>query len=112
MTNKRRLGALMEPIIEGIIRFCGISAILFVLGIFFFVFREGADFLINKLDVKQFLTSIEWYPDSPSNKRYGILALMVGTASVTVVSMMIAVPFGVGAAIFISEFCGPKLKRR
>jgi phosphate transport system permease protein len=110
MTNNRRLGTLTEPLIEGLIRICGISAILFVLGIFFFVFREGSDFLIHKLDFKQFFTSQEWYPDSPSNKRYGILALMAGTASVTVLAMSIAVPFGLGAAIFISEFCGPKLK--
>ncbi|MGH7495937.1 MAG: phosphate ABC transporter permease subunit PstC [bacterium] len=110
MTSKRRLGALTEPIIEGLIRFCGVSAILFVLGIFFFVFREGSDFLIQKLNFKQFFTSPEWYPDSPSNKRYGILALLAGTASVSVLSMLLAVPFGLGAAIFISEFCGTKLK--
>jgi len=110
MSNKRRFGTLAEPIIEGLIRVCGFSAILFVLGIFFFVFREGSDFLINKLDVKQFLTSIEWYPDSPSNKRYGVLALLAGTASVTVLAMMIAVPFGLGAAIFISEFCSSRLR--
>lgn len=110
MTNKRRLGTLTEPIIEGLIRFCGISAILFVLGIFFFVFREGAGFLINKLNLQEFLTSAEWYPDSPSNKRYGVLALIAGTASVTVLAMAIAVPFGLGAAIFISEFCSQRLK--
>jgi len=110
MLNKRRLGTLAEPIIEGFIRFCGFSAILFVAGIFFFVFREGADFLFTKLNVKEFLTSAEWYPDSPGNKRYGVLALMAGTASVTVLAMAIAVPFGLGAAIFISEFCGQRLK--
>jgi len=110
MTNKRRWGTLAEPIIEGLIRFCGISAILFVLGIFFFVFREGSDFLINKLDLKEFFTSTQWYPDSPSNKRYGVLALLAGTASVTVLAMMIAVPFGLGAAIFISEFCSRRAR--
>jgi phosphate transport system permease protein len=110
MTNKRRIGTLAEPVIEGLIRFCGISAILFVLGIFFFVFREGAGFLIDKLNLQEFLGSAEWYPDSPSNKRYGVLALIAGTASVTVLAMAIAVPFGLGAAIFISEFCSQRVK--
>ncbi|MCG3119429.1 MAG: hypothetical protein ALAOOOJD_01833 [bacterium] len=110
MANQRRLGNLSEPIIEGLIRLCGISAILFVIGIFFFVFREGSGFLFSKLNLKEFLTSIEWYPDSPSNKRYGVLALMAGTASVTVLAMMIAVPFGLGAAIFISEFCSRRAR--
>jgi len=106
----RRLETRVEPIIEGLIRLCGISAILFVFGIFFFVFREGAGFLFGGFDFKEFLTSPEWYPSSMSNKRYGVLALIAGTASVTITSMFIAVPFGLGAAIFVSEFCGPRLK--
>ena len=110
MINRERLEQLTEFNIEWIIRLCGISAILFVFGIFFFVFREGADFLFNGLNIIEFLTSPEWYPTSVSRKRYGVLALIAGTASVTILAMIIAVPFGLGAAIFISEFCRPKLK--
>jgi phosphate transport system permease protein len=99
-----------EPIIEGMIRLCGVSAILFVFGIFFFVFREGAGFLFRGLDVGQFLTSTDWYPTSQSNVRYGVLALIVGSLSVTVLAMVLAVPFGLGAAIFLSEFCGGKMR--
>jgi len=110
MTNRYRLEMLTEPIIEGVIRLCGISAIIFVFGIFFFVFQEGAGFLFSELDVVEFLTSPEWYPTSVSHKRYGVLALIAGTAGVTVLAMMIAVPFGLGSAIFVSEFCTPKIK--
>lgn len=94
----------VEFVIEAVIHVCGFSAVLFVFGIFFFVFREGQDFLFHKLDWMQFLTSSEWYPSSNSNKRYGVLALIAGTVSVTTLAMVIAVPFGLGAAIFISEF--------
>jgi phosphate transport system permease protein len=110
MTIRRRLETITEPLIEGVIWLCGISAILFVFGIFFFVFREGSDFLLHGLNLREFLASPEWYPTSVSNKRYGVLALIAGTGSVTVLAMLIAVPFGLGAAIFVSEFCGPKLK--
>ena len=99
-----------EPVIETFIRVCGISSIVFVFGIFFFVFREGAGFLFNGLDIKEFLTSVEWQPTSLNNKRYGAFALIVGTFSVTTLAMFIAVPFGLGAAIFVSEFCSPKLR--
>lgn len=108
---KRSLwGVLSEKAIEVLIRLSGISAIFFVFGIFFFVFREGAQFFFTGLDLKQFLTSIEWYPTSISNVRYGVLALIAGTASVTALAMLIAVPFGLGAAIFISEFCSRRVK--
>ncbi len=99
-----------EPVIEWIIRLCGVSAILFVFGIFFFVFREGSEFLFKRLNFAEFFLSPEWYPSSVTNKRYGVLALLAGTLSVTVLAMVIAVPFGLGAAIYVSEFCQPKVR--
>ncbi len=110
MTHRSRIETLGERLIEWIIRLCGISAILFVFGIFFFVFREGSEFLFTKFKPVEFFTSIEWYPTSQSNVRYGVLALIVGTLSVTVLAMAIAVPFGLGAAVFISEFCPARIK--
>ncbi len=87
------------------------SAIFFVLAIFFFVFREAAPVLWNSdFHILQFLFSTEWYPTSDVNVRYGTLALTVGTLSVTAVAIALAVPFGLGGAIFVSEFCGRRLK--
>jgi phosphate transport system permease protein len=99
-----------EPVIETVIRICGVSAILFVFGIFFFVFREGAGYLFHGLKLREFLFSTEWYPTSQSNVRFGVLALLVGTATVTGLAMVIAVPFGLGAALFVSEFCSRRTR--
>jgi phosphate transport system permease protein len=101
---------LAEAAIEGLIRLCGVSAILFVFGIFFFVFREGSPLLFRGFNFREFFFSQEWYPSSESHVRYGVLALIAGTASVTALAMAIAVPFGVGAAVFISEFCGSRVR--
>ena len=95
---------MLETAVEGLVHLCGFSAVLFVLGIFYFVFREGAELLFRRLDLVQFFTSIEWYPSSQHNVRYGALALIAGTVSVTLLAMVIAVPFGIGAAVFVSEF--------
>jgi len=110
MSLRHRLDTATEPVIERIIQLCGISAVVFVFGIFFFVFREGSGILFRGFDLVEFLTSPQWYPDSVGHKRYGALALIAGTTSVTLLAMAIAVPFGLGAAIFISEFCSPKLR--
>jgi phosphate transport system permease protein len=100
-----------EKLLEGLIRLSGFSAIIFVLGIFFFVFREAAPVLFNdEFSITEFLFSAQWYPTSESNVRYGTLALTVGTIAVTALAMVIAVPFGLGAAIYISEFSGRKQK--
>jgi phosphate transport system permease protein len=108
--RRRRVEAFTEVGLEWLIKLCGISAILFVFGIFFFVFREGAGLLFGSFSLTKFLFTTEWYPTSHSNVRYGVLSLIVGTASVTTTAMLIAVPFGLGAAIFVSEFCSKRLK--
>ncbi|MCI0511824.1 phosphate ABC transporter permease subunit PstC [candidate division KSB1 bacterium] len=110
MLSRNRWEIIKEWLIEKTILICGVSAILFVFAIFFFVFREGAAYFFHGFDWIQFFTSIEWYPTSQSNVRYGALALITGTFSITLLAMSIAVPFGLGAAIYISEFCSPKMK--
>ncbi len=100
-----------ERALEVLIRLSGMSAIIFVLAIFFFVFREAAPVLFSdRFSLGQFLTSVEWYPTSVSNVRYGILGLIVGTACVSGLAIVIAVPFSLGAAIYIAEFSGPKAR--
>ncbi|MGB7220113.1 MAG: phosphate ABC transporter permease subunit PstC [Vicinamibacterales bacterium] len=95
---------------EVIIRLCGWSAIFFVFAIFFFVFREGAPMLFGALDLGEFFTSVNWRPDSRIQAQYGVLALLAGTASVTALAMLLSVPAGLGAAIFVSEFCHPRVR--
>ena len=111
MLHRSKYKALLEGLIEWIIRICGISAVVFVFAIFLFVFWQGKGLIFSgEFDFWKFLTTKEWYPASESNPRYGVYALITGTISVTVLAMLIAVPFGLGASLFISEFCSPKLK--
>jgi len=106
-----RAAVLAERALEALIRLSGVSAIVFVAAIFFFVLREAAPVLFSKgFSLGQFLFSTEWYPTSATNVRYGTFALTVGTMSVTVLAMVLAVPFGLGAAIYLSEFCSPRVR--
>jgi phosphate transport system permease protein len=109
--QRKKWAVLLEKFFESVIRLCGISAIIFVLAIFFFVFREAVPVLFSKnFSITEFLGSTKWYPTSVVNIRYGTFALIAGSFSVTLLAMIIAVPFGLGAAIYISEFCNPRIK--
>ena len=100
-----------ERVLEVVIYLCGLSAIVFVLSIFFFVFKEAFPILGSKhFSLSQFLFSQQWYPTSEVNVRYGVLAMIAGTFSVTGLAMLIAVPFGLGTAIYLSEFCGSRVR--
>jgi phosphate transport system permease protein len=88
----------------------GISAIVFIVGIFVFVTREGLGFLTGRFDAVEFFGSPNWRPTSESNPTYGTLALLAGTASVTGLAMLVSVPFSLGAAIYIGEFATGRLR--
>jgi phosphate transport system permease protein len=100
----------LEPLIEWIIRLCGWSAIFFVFSIFLFVFIVAEPVMFGKLNWIDFFTSQRWQPSSDAHPTYGTLDLLVGTLSVTALAMALAVPLGLGAAVFVSEFCGGKFK--
>lgn len=87
----------------------GISAIVFIVGIFIFIFKEGFGFIFGAMDVSDFFTSQAWRPTS-DNPTYGTLALIAGTASVTGLAVLTAVPFSLGAAIYIAEFASGKTR--
>ncbi len=87
-----------EFVITRLIRASGYSAILFVALIFFFLLREGVPALFEtKLSS---LFSIRWYP---IEEYYGILPLITGSLIVTLGATLVAVPLGLGTAIYISE---------
>ena len=81
----------------------GISAIVFIAGIFLFIATQGLGFAFGTLDWGEFFTSIFWRPTGHP-PTYGAFALIVGTLTVTGVAMAVAVPFSFGAAIYIGEF--------
>lgn len=88
----------------------GISAIIFIIGIFVFITKEGIGFIAGPLNVREFFGSPAWRPTSLRDPTYGVLALIAGTASVTGLAMVVSVPFSLGAAIFIGEFATGRLR--
>lgn len=99
-----------EKIIEGLIRVGGLSSIVLIAAILFFILKESYPFLAGAFNFKEFFFSQEWYPASVVKIRYGILALLAGTMMVTLLSMLIAVPLGLACAFYISEFCSPRVR--
>lgn len=87
-----------EYIISQLIRIAGYSAIIFVGMIFFFLMREGIP-TVAEVPLSS-LASSRWYPIEDF---FGLLPLIGGSIVVTVGAGMIAIPFGIGTAIYIAE---------
>jgi phosphate transport system permease protein len=73
------------------------------------VLWEGAPALAGIVDLTTLFTSTNWQPTAEP-PHYGALAMLCGTLSVTAIAMSIAVPLGLGAAIYVSEFAGRRAK--
>ena len=63
---------------------------------------EAAQFF-REVSIVEFLTSTRWTPKI-SPKHYGILPLFCGTFLVTAGAAVVAVPIGLGTAIYLSEY--------
>jgi phosphate transport system permease protein len=100
----------IDRVVQVVVFMGGVSAIVFIIGIFVFITNEGLGFIVDTLDFKEFFTSPRWRPTSEWNPTYGILALIAGTASVTGLAMIVAIPFSLGTAIYIAEFATGKTR--
>ncbi len=87
-----------EIFITQLIKAAGYSAIVFVAMIFYFLIREGLPTL-SEVSLST-LFSVRWYP---IEGYYGILPLIGGSLIITLGATLIAVPFGIGAAVYIAE---------
>ncbi|MBN2548120.1 MAG: phosphate ABC transporter permease subunit PstC [Anaerolineales bacterium] len=87
-----------ELLITALIKTSGYSAVIFVAAIFFFLMREGIPALAV-VDLGN-LFSARWYP---IENYYGLLPLIGGSLIVTLGAMLVAIPIGLGTAIFLAE---------
>lgn len=76
-------------------------SVLAVLFIFIYIAKDAWPFL-KENGIIELFTSSKWYP-SADNPEYGALAIIYGTAMVTLGSVCVAVPLGISAAICMSD---------
>jgi phosphate transport system permease protein len=94
-----------ETWITLIIKITGYSSILFVSLILFFLLREGLPALTD-IDLKS-LFGARWYP---IEGYFGIAPLIFGSILVTLGATLVAIPFGIGTAVYLSEIASPWIK--
>jgi phosphate transport system permease protein len=98
----------LERIIELVLMFSGLIAIIITFGIVYILISESIPFF-EAVTFKEFLTSTVWTPNFEI-KNYGILPLVAGTLTITGVALIVAVPLGTITAVYLSEFASHKVK--
>jgi phosphate transport system permease protein len=97
-----------EVVVKGLLGLCALISVATTVGIIAALFIPAFEFF-QDVSIVDFLTGTEWAPlFEPA--LFGVLPLIVGTLSVTFWAILIAIPLGLGAAIYLSEYAGSRMR--
>ncbi len=100
-----------EKVIVGVLAVCGALSILTTVGIVLVLFLDAGTFF-RQVSVVEFLTGTQWRPFGGLERgQFGVLPLINGTLLVTAIAMAVAVPLGLGAAVYLSEYAQARVRR-
>jgi phosphate transport system permease protein len=100
---------LVEWLIERALFLCAVVSVLTTVGIVAVLAIETFGFL-REVPLLEFITGTEWTPLF-ANARFGVLPLVAGTALVSLVAMLVALPMGLLSAIYLSEYAPARFRR-
>jgi phosphate transport system permease protein len=96
---RRRWG---EDVIKGLLALCALVSVATTVGIVVALFLPALEFF-RDVSVWDYLSGRSWAPlFEPSS--FGVLPLVGGTFLVTLVAALVCAPFGLGSAIYLSEY--------
>lgn len=105
LTRRARPG---EKIIQGILFLCGVISILTTVGIVYELGKEALLFFRTpEVSLLEFFTGTEW---QPAIGQFGIWPLVLGTLITSVLAMVVALPLGLGSAIYLSEYASARAR--
>ena len=103
---RRRWG---EDVIKGVLALCALVSVLTTVGIVIALLQPAIDFF-GEVSLREFFTTTRWAPlFEPAS--FGVLPLLNGTFLVTGIAVLLCMPFGLGAAIYLSEYAPPRVRK-
>jgi phosphate transport system permease protein len=103
---RRRRG---EDLIKVLLVLAALLSVLTTTGIVISLLQETIVFF-GDVGVWEFVSGGKWTPlfEPPS---FGVRPLIVGTLLTTAIAMVVAAPLGLGAAIYLSEYARPRVRK-
>jgi phosphate transport system permease protein len=99
----------IEGYIKALLAVIALSGVIITSGVVVALIRPTVQFF-QEVSITEFLTTTTWFPlyEPPD---FGVWPLVIGTFTVMLIAVIIAVPGGLGIAFFLSEYASPKTKR-
>jgi phosphate transport system permease protein len=103
--ERRRIG---EDVVKGVLAVCALVSVLTTLGIIVALFEPAIEFF-RDVSLVDFLTGTEWAPLFEP-QHFGVVPLVTGTLLVMAVAALVAVPLGLGSAVYLSEYASSRAR--
>jgi phosphate transport system permease protein len=103
--ERRRYG---EDVVKGVLAVCALVSVLTTLGIIVALFQPAIEFF-RDVSLLDFLTGTEWAPLFEP-QHFGVVPLVTGTLLVTAVAAVVAMPLGLGSAVYLSEYASSRAR--
>ncbi len=98
-----------ETLIHTFLFLCGVVSILTTIGIVFELGRESLLFFQDEaVSIGEFLTSTNW---QPAIGNFGVLPLFLATLKTSFFAILVALPLGLSAAVYLSEYASSKIRK-
>ncbi len=104
LQKKIRLG---ESFIKAVLFLCALVSIATILSVIIVLTTESSLFF-KDVTFGEFITGTKW---QPTINQFGVLPLITATLVITTISLLVSLPFGLGVAIFLSEYSSEKLRK-
>lgn len=98
-----------ERVVEGLLLLAALVSVLTTIGIVLSLF-DGTRQFLAEVSVVDFVTGTVWTPLF-ANGQYGVLPILSATLGMTAIAMVIAVPVGLGSALYLSEYASPRMRK-
>lgn len=99
----------VEIVTLGLLMAAASIAILTTIGIVFSMLSESLDFF-SKYPASDFFFSLTWSPNFRGDSDLGLIPLLWGTLYITFISMVVAIPLGLFAAIYLAEYASKRTR--
>jgi len=97
-----------EKAVKGLLVAASLVSVLTTVGIVVALIPPAVEFF-GKVGFGEFITGTNWSPlFKPAH--FGVIPLVTATLLVTLIALLVAVPLGLGAAIYLSEYANPRVR--
>jgi phosphate transport system permease protein len=107
---RQRSSGIGERIVELTLAACSLVSVVVTAGILVVLVYEGGAFF-SHVSLGEFFGDTTWTPAFADNQHFGVWPLVVGTLLTSAIAMAVALPFGLLAAIYLSEYAAPRTRK-